>query len=143
MQPAQSLSPEVKEFMEQWPRLSKEYAVGMPGLLKPTILGAVLGAGLGWLFARNPLKGGLIGGGVVLAGGLVAETAFAFGAGAGATVAIQQCRGLRPGQRMEWAQASSVLPSQVAARAQARMPGYQATMQVELPEDFAASGWWR
>jgi hypothetical protein len=30
----------------------------------------------------------------------------------------------------------------VAARAEAHMPGYRTTMQVELPEDFAASGWY-
>jgi hypothetical protein len=108
--PNASLSPEVQEFMERWPQLSKEYAAGMPGLLKPTLLGAAVGAGLGWLFARNPMKGGLIGGGVAFAGGLIAETAFSFGAGAGATVAIQECRSLQPGQHMTWQQAPLPLP---------------------------------
>jgi hypothetical protein len=146
------MSPEVKEFMERWPQLSKEYAAGMPGLFKPTLAAAVVGAGLGWLFARNQkgaLKGALIGSGVVFAGGLIAETAFSFGAGAGATVAIQECRSLKPDQHMTWQQAPLPIPgmhahaSPVAARAQANMPGYRTTMQVELPEDFAASGYWR
>lgn len=137
------MSPEAKEFMERWPQLSNEYAAGMPGLLKPTLVGTVIGAGLGWLFARNPVKGGLIGGGVVLAGGIIAETAFSFGAGAGATVAIQECMRLKPGQQQATRPPLPGFHAPVAARAQANMPGYRTTMQVELPEDFSASGYWR
>lgn len=116
------MTPEAKEFMEHWPQLSKEFAAGMPGLFKPTFLGAAIGAGLGYIFARNPVKGGIIGGGIAFVSGLIAETAFSFGAGAGASVAIQQCMGLKPGQRLSWDQMHVGAPGQDYSFT--RRPGY-------------------
>jgi hypothetical protein len=93
---------DVQEFIERWPEVSKEFASDMPSLMMPTLLAGAVGAAFAALTKRNPAKWGIAFGGAALAAGVIAETAFAFGAGAGVTVAVQQCNALKPGEHLSW-----------------------------------------
>jgi hypothetical protein len=80
----------VDEFIEMWPEVSKEFLVGMPSPTKLSLIAAAAAAGLGFLLKKNPAKWGLVAGGTTFGAALVAEIAFAAGAGAGALVCMQE-----------------------------------------------------
>ena len=73
------MTKEQRDFLKTVPGLHS-----MPSPLKTGLVLGAVGAGLGWLIAKKPLKWGAITGGAAFAGTLIAEVSY--GAGVAATM---------------------------------------------------------
>lgn len=72
-----------EEYFNDVMQAGKIMGEGMPSPTKPALVMAVIGAGLGWLIAKKPLKWGLITGGLTWSGMVLAETSFIAGGAMG------------------------------------------------------------